>query len=79
MVVDVLGFPENKLRVIAVDVGGGFGCKIDTYPETILAALLSRHLARPVKWVEDRQEHFLHEPWMGRSSTWRPPTGTMGP
>jgi len=58
-VVDVLGFPENKLRVIAVDVGGGFGCKIDTYPETILAAHLSRQLARPVKWVEDRQEHFL--------------------
>ena len=58
-VVDVLGFPENKLRVIAGDVGGGFGCKIDTYPETILAALLSRQLARPVKWVEDRQEHFL--------------------
>src|SRR4029453_9752668 len=58
-VVDVLGFPENKVRVIAVDVGGGFGCKIDTYPETILAAHLSMHLARPVKWVEDRQEHFL--------------------
>jgi carbon-monoxide dehydrogenase large subunit len=58
-VVDVLGFPENKLRVIAVDVGGGFGCKIDTYPETILAAHLSMQLARPVKWVEDRQEHFL--------------------
>ena len=55
-VVDVLGFPENKLRVIAVDVGGGFGCKIDTYPETILAAYLSMQLARPVKWVEDRQE-----------------------
>jgi carbon-monoxide dehydrogenase large subunit len=58
-VVDVLGFPENKLRVIAVDVGGGFGCKIDTYPETILAAHLSMQLARPVKWVEERQEHFL--------------------
>jgi carbon-monoxide dehydrogenase large subunit len=58
-VVDVLGFPENKLRVIAVDVGGGFGCKIDTYPETILAAYLSMQLARPVKWVEDCQEHFL--------------------
>ena len=58
-VVDVLGVPENKVRVIAGDVGGGFGCKIDTYPETILAAHLSRHLARPVQWVEDRQEHFL--------------------
>jgi carbon-monoxide dehydrogenase large subunit len=45
-VVDVLGLPENKVRVITGDVGGGFGCKIDTYPETILAAHLSRHLER---------------------------------
>ena len=56
---EILGIPENKLRVIAGDVGGGFGCKIETYPETIIAAILSMHLARPVKWVEDRQEHFI--------------------
>ena len=55
----VLGFPENKLRVIAIDVGGGFGCKINTYPETIIAAMLSIQLSRPVKWVEDRQENFI--------------------
>jgi len=56
---EVLGFPENKLRVIAVDVGGGFGCKINTYPETLIASVLTMQLSRPVKWVEDRQEHFI--------------------
>ena len=56
---EVLGFPENKLRVIALDVGGGFGCKINTYPETIIAALLSMRLGRTVKWTEDRQENFI--------------------
>lgn len=56
---EILGFPENKLRIIAADVGGGFGCKMDTYPETIVAAILSMQLARPVKWVESRQEHFI--------------------
>ena len=55
----VLGFPENKLRVISTDVGGGFGSKINAYPETIIAAILSMQLARPVKWTEDRQENFI--------------------
>ncbi len=54
----ILGFPENKLRILSRDVGGGFGCKIDTYPETVIAAILAVRLARPVKWVEDRQESF---------------------
>ena len=54
----ILGFPEHKLRVISVDVGGGFGCKIDVYPETVMAAVLSIEVARPVKWVEERQEVF---------------------
>jgi len=54
----VLGFPENKLRILSRDVGGGFGCKIDTYPETVIAAILAFGLAKPVKWVEDRQENF---------------------
>lgn len=58
-VAQVLGFPENKLRILSRDVGGGFGCKIDTYPETIIAAILAMQVARPVKWVEDRQEHFV--------------------
>jgi carbon-monoxide dehydrogenase large subunit len=53
----VLGLPENRVRVIALDVGGGFGVKIDTYPETVIAAILSMRLGRPVKWTEERQEH----------------------
>ena len=55
----VLGLPLEKVRVIGLDVGGGFGCKGPTYPETYLAALFSMELGRPVKWVEDRREHFL--------------------
>ena len=57
-VAQVLGFSENKLRILSRDVGGGFGCKIDTYPETVIAAILAIRLAKPVKWVEDRQENF---------------------
>ena len=55
----VLGLPEHKLRIIALDVGGGFGCKIDIYSEAVIAPLLAMLLNRPVKWAEDRQEHFL--------------------
>ena len=55
----MLGMAENKLRVIAIDVGGGFGCKINTYSESIIAILLSERVGRPVKWAEDRTEHFV--------------------
>ena len=55
---EILGFPEHKLRVLSEDVGGGFGCKIDVYPETVMAAMLSIQTSRPVKWVEERQEMF---------------------
>ena len=55
----VLGIPEARVRVIGFDVGGGFGAKHPVYPETYLAALFAMDLDRPVKWVEDRQEHFL--------------------
>ncbi len=52
--------PEQKVRVIAPDVGGGFGSKIMMfYPEEILAPLASMRLGRPVKWIEDRVEHFI--------------------
>jgi len=52
--------PESKVRVIAPDVGGGFGPKIMMfYPEEILAPMASMHLKRPVKWIEDRIEHFI--------------------
>ena len=51
--------PENKLRVIAPDVGGGFGSKIFIYPEEMVALWASRKVNRPVKWTGDRTEAFL--------------------
>jgi len=54
--VDVLDMPGHKLRVVAPDVGGGFGGKSSLYPEEILVCALSRHLGRPVKWVGDCME-----------------------
>ncbi len=51
--------PEHKLRVIAPDVGGGFGSKIFIYPEEVVALWASRRVNRPVKWVADRSESFL--------------------
>jgi carbon-monoxide dehydrogenase large subunit len=59
MLSDVLGMEPDKLRVIAPDVGGGFGSKYLVYPEEIAVAAAARSLRRPVKWVEDRMEHFL--------------------
>src|SRR5205814_3961182 len=54
-----LGMPEDRIRVAAPDVGGGFGAKFLVYPEEIAVAAASRLLRRPVKWIEDRMEHFL--------------------
>src|SRR6476660_4517199 len=51
--------PEHKLRVIAPDVGGGFGSKIFIYPEEVVCLWASRRVKRPVKWVSDRSEAFL--------------------
>jgi carbon-monoxide dehydrogenase large subunit len=51
--------PENKLRVIAPDVGGGFGSKIFIYPEEVVCLWASKKVGRPVKWVADRSESFL--------------------
>jgi len=55
---EVLGIPESKLRIIAPDVGGGFGSKIATYSEEAVVACAARELKCPVKWVEERKEHF---------------------
>ena len=55
---DLLGCGEDKLRVIAPDVGGGFGPKFVFYAEEAVVALAARILGRPVKWIEDRREHF---------------------
>ena len=51
--------PEHKLRVIAPDVGGGFGSKIFIYPEEVVCLWAARKVRRPVKWTADRSEAFL--------------------
>jgi carbon-monoxide dehydrogenase large subunit len=56
----LLGLPQKDVRVVAPDVGGGFGPKIMMfYPEEVLVPLAAMRLGRPVKWIEDRQEHFV--------------------
>jgi carbon-monoxide dehydrogenase large subunit len=53
-----LSMPEHRIQAIAPDVGGGFGCKIQLYPEELLVPYLARELGRPVKWIEQRRENF---------------------
>jgi carbon-monoxide dehydrogenase large subunit len=55
----ILGIPEHKLRVIAPDVGGGFGSKIYQYPEEVIVLYAAKKLGRPVKWTARRSESFL--------------------
>ena len=55
----VFGIPETKMRVIAPQVGGGFGTKIFLYPEYCLMAALAKKTGRPVKWAETRRENYL--------------------
>jgi carbon-monoxide dehydrogenase large subunit len=55
---EVLSLQESDIRAVASDVGGGFGLKLGVYPEDVLACLHAMMLRRPVKWVEDRMEHF---------------------
>jgi carbon-monoxide dehydrogenase large subunit len=55
----VLGIPENKLRVVAPDVGGGFGSKIYHYGEEALVLAAAKRLGRPVRWTASRSESFL--------------------
>ena len=54
-----LDLPEEAVRVIAPDIGGGFGPKVFPYPEEMLVPFLALELGRPVKWIEDRTEHFI--------------------
>jgi len=54
-----LGLGQDMIRVIAPDVGGGFGPKVLVYPEEILIPYLALELERPVQWIEDRREHFI--------------------
>jgi aerobic carbon-monoxide dehydrogenase large subunit len=55
----VLGMPEHKVRVIAPDVGGGFGSKIFLYPEEVAISWTSKTLGRPVKWTAERRESYV--------------------
>jgi len=54
-----LGIPEHKLRVIAPDVGGGFGGKLQVTPEEVICAMVSRRLRKPVKYTESRSESLM--------------------
>jgi aerobic carbon-monoxide dehydrogenase large subunit len=55
----LLGLPYSDVRVISGDIGGGFGPKSILYPEEVLVAWAATQFGRPVKWIEDRREHFV--------------------
>jgi carbon-monoxide dehydrogenase large subunit len=57
----VLGLPEHKLRVVAPDVGGGFGSKIYLYAEDVVVTWASKQINRPVKWTAERSESFVSD------------------
>ncbi|MFD6066452.1 xanthine dehydrogenase family protein molybdopterin-binding subunit [Amycolatopsis lurida] len=59
MTAATLGLPEHKVRVIAPDVGGGFGGKIAVLPEEMMATLIAKRLGKPVKWNESRSETMV--------------------
>ena len=59
ILVDMLGWDEQRIRVITPDVGGGFGPKLVFYPEDMAVSVASIMFRRPVKWIEDRREHFV--------------------
>src|SRR5215468_10855235 len=56
---EILDLEERRIRVVAPDVGGGFGPKARLYPEEIVLAALALQLDHPVRWIEDRGEHLL--------------------
>ena len=58
-IMKLLGLDENRIRVVTPDVGGGFGAKFIFYPEEVAISAASLLLRRPVKWIEDRREHFM--------------------
>jgi len=59
LLAEILGLLENRIRVVAPDVGGGFGVKTILYPEDVALCVLAMHLGRPVKWIEQRREGML--------------------
>ena len=56
---DLLDMPEHRIRVVAADVGGGFGAKSSLYPEEITLCAVTRRLERPIKWISDRREDLM--------------------
>jgi aerobic carbon-monoxide dehydrogenase large subunit len=58
----ILGLAEDRIRVVAPDVGGGFGTKLNTYGEEAVVCALARRLGRPVKWIETRSENLAYTP-----------------
>jgi len=59
LVADLLGLSAHRVRVVAPDVGGGFGVKSALYPEELVVSVLARRLGRPVRWIGDRREDLL--------------------
>jgi carbon-monoxide dehydrogenase large subunit len=59
LLAEMLGVDDGSIRVIAPDVGGGFGVKFMIYPEEVAVAAAARLAGRPVRWLEDRREHFI--------------------
>src|SRR5579864_1996024 len=56
---ELLGLPVDQLRLLELAVGGGFGVRGELYPEDLVVPWLALQLRRPIKWVEDRREHFV--------------------
>ncbi|TMF41829.1 MAG: xanthine dehydrogenase family protein molybdopterin-binding subunit, partial [Chloroflexi bacterium] len=54
----LVGLPQHQVRVIVPEVGGGFGCKLNIYPEEMVAAFATMKLGHAVKWIEDRSENL---------------------
>src|SRR5262245_66230777 len=59
LLAELLGRQEGSVRVVAPDVGGAFGPKLVFYPEEAAVAIAALMTKRPVKWIEDRREHFI--------------------
>src|SRR5258708_3646239 len=59
LVAGMLGLEENRMRVVAPEVGGGFGSKLNVYAEEALMGFIAMKTGKPVKWIESRRENFL--------------------
>ena len=59
VIADMIGLPRRGVRVIAPDTGGGFGTKLNVYPEEVVMPWLALRLQRPIKWTESRSEHMM--------------------